>query len=73
MEEVYKKLAERNGWRFAMQDDRPYFMKDGNYATPDETTSEEDKELLATIISEGSDEMKQLILSIFLSLCICSK
>lgn len=63
MEEVYKKLAERNGWRFAMQDDRPYFMKDGNYATPDETTSEEDKELLATIISEGSDEMKQLILT----------
>ncbi len=37
-------------------------MKDGNYAVPDEKTTEEDKELLADIISEGSSEMKILIL-----------
>ena len=36
-------------------------MKDGKYAIPDETTSQEDKELLASIISEGSQEMSQLI------------
>jgi hypothetical protein len=62
MEEIYKALALRNGWTYVIQDERPYFMKNGNYATPDETTSDEDKELLATIMSEGSDEMKNLII-----------
>ena len=61
MEEAYKKLAERNGWSYSISDNRPYFMKDGKYAVPDETTSKEDKELLAIIISEGSSEMAQLI------------
>lgn len=61
MEEVYRKLAERNGWSYSVSDNRPYFMKDGKYVIPDETTSEEDKELLASIISEGSKEMAQLI------------
>lgn len=60
--EAYKQLAERNGWSYSLSDNRPYFMKDGKYAIPDETTSKEDKELLATIISEGSKEMAQLIL-----------
>lgn len=62
MEKVYKQLAERNGWSYSMDDSRPYFMKNGDYATPDETTSKEDKELLANIISEGSEELAQLIL-----------
>ena len=52
--ELYKALAERNGWNFSMSNNRPYFMKNGNYAIPDENTSEEDKELLASIIAEGS-------------------
>ena len=56
-------LAERNGWSFS-NSDRPYFMKDGDYAIPDETTSKEDKELLAEIISEGSEELaKAMIIS----------
>ncbi len=57
-------LAERNNWNFSMdiEDNRPYFMKDGKYAAPDETTTKEDKELLAGIISEGSDELKKAIL-----------
>lgn len=63
MEEEYKALAERNGWDYSLIDNRPYFMKNGNYAIPDETTSEEDKELLASIISEGSDEMAKLIIT----------
>ena len=62
MDELYRKLAERNGWTYSMSDDRPYFMKNGKYAIPDETTSQEDKEMLARIISEGSTEMEQLIL-----------
>ena len=62
MNEVYKELADRNGWSYSDSDGRPYFMKDGNYAIPDETTSDEDKEILANIISEGSSEMAQLIL-----------
>lgn len=61
MEKIYQALAERNGWNYCDIDGRPYFMKDGRYATPDEHTSEEDKELLSTIISEGSMEMKTLI------------
>lgn len=62
--EIYKSLAERNNWKFSMEDDnRPYFMKDDKYAMPDEFTSEDDKLLLATIISEGSDEMVRLILN----------
>lgn len=61
MDEVFRKLAERNGWSYSMSYNRPYFMKNGGYAIPDETTSEEDKELLANIISEGSTEMAQLI------------
>lgn len=63
MEEIYKKLAERNGWSYSVSDGRPYFMKNGDYAIPDESTSEEDKDLLATIISEGSMEMKTLVLT----------
>ena len=57
-------LAERNNWDFSMdtENNRPYFMKNGDYVTPDETTSKEDKELLAGIISEGSDELKKAIL-----------
>ncbi len=62
MDEVYRKLAERNGWSYSVSGNRPYFMKNGKYAVPDETTSEEDKEMLARIISEGSTEMAQLIL-----------
>ena len=62
MEEIYLQLAQRNGWSYSLSDGRPYFMKNGNYAIPDETTTEEDKELLANIISEGSKEMAQLIL-----------
>ena len=62
MEELYIELARRNGWSYSVSDGRPYFMKDGKYAIPDETTTEEDKELLANIISEGSLEMAQLIL-----------
>ena len=54
-------LAERNKWDFS-NSDRPYFMKDGNYAIPDETTSQEDKELLADIISEGSEELAKAML-----------
>ena len=62
MEELYLQLAKRNGWNYSLSNNRPYFMKNGNYAVPDETTTEEDKELLANIISEGSSEMAQLIL-----------
>ena len=62
MDELYRNLAERNGWSYSVTDNRPYFMKDGKYAVPDGTTSDEDKELLANIISEGSTEMEQLIL-----------
>lgn len=62
MEEVYSQLASRNGWDYSLNNGKPYFMKNGKYAVPDETTSEEDKELLASIISEGSSEMAQLIL-----------
>ena len=62
MEDKYRMLALRNGWNYSVIDNRPYFMKDGNYAIPDDTTTTEDKELLAEIISEGSDEMKKLIL-----------
>ena len=61
MEEKYRELAERNGWSYSLSGGRPYFMKNGNYAIPDENTSEEDKQLLAYIISEGSNEMAQLI------------
>ena len=61
MEETFKKLAERNGWNYSLTDGRPYFTKNGTYAIPDENTSDEDKELLANIISEGSSEMAQLI------------
>lgn len=61
MNVAYKELADRNGWNYCELDNRPYFMKDGKYAAPDETTSDEDKELLANIISEGSKEMAQLI------------
>ena len=42
MEEIYKQLAQRNGWDYSLSDGRPYFMKNGKYATPDETTTEED-------------------------------
>ena len=62
MEELYLQLANRNGWSYSVSDGRPYFMKNGKYAIPDETTTEEDKELLANVISEGSSEMAQLIL-----------
>ncbi len=62
MEEIYRELAKRNGWSYSVSDGRPYFMKNGKYAIPDETTTEEDKELLANIVSEGSIEMAQLIL-----------
>lgn len=62
MEEIYLQLAKRNGWSYSVGDGRPYFMKNGEYAIPDETTTEEDKELLSSIISEGSSEMAQLIL-----------
>ena len=62
MEEIYLQLAKRNGWSYSVGDGRPYFMKNGKYAIPDETTTEEDKELLSSIISEGSSEMAQLIL-----------
>ena len=62
MDDIYKSLAERNNWSYTTDDGRPYFMKDGKYAVPDEKTSEEDKKLLANIISEGSSEMEELIL-----------
>lgn len=62
-EEKYKELAERNGWSYSGGDGRPYFMrKSGGYAMPDDSTTYADKELLASIISEGSDEMKKLVL-----------
>ena len=61
--DAYKALAERNGWEFSMIDNRPYFKKDGNYAVPDENTSREDKELLASIISEGSENLRNIILT----------
>ena len=57
----YEELAKRNGWDFYF-DERPYFLKDGKYATPDETTSLEDKEMLAKIIAEGSTELESIIL-----------
>lgn len=60
---MYEELAKRNNWQLSIQDNRPYFMKDGNYAIPDETTSLEDKILLAHIISEGSHKMAELILN----------
>lgn len=60
--EIYRDLASRNGWDFSMVDDRPYFMKNGDYASPNEDTSLEDKRLLANIISEGSSELEKLIL-----------
>ena len=59
---MYQNLAKRNNWNFGITNDRPYFMKDGEYAKPDKTTSDEDKKLLAEIISEGSDEMAKLII-----------
>ena len=62
MENVYEELAQRNKWEYNLQDGRPYFLKDGKYAVPDENTTIEDKELLANILSEGSDEMAKLIL-----------
>ena len=64
MENLYKNLAERNGWIFSMDDNnRPYFMDpNGGYAVPNETTTTEDKYILARIISEGSMEMEKLIL-----------
>lgn len=62
MEEQYKALAERNGWDYSFDGERPYFMKAGRYAVPDDNTSEEDKELLANVISEGSIELERLIL-----------
>lgn len=62
MEEFFLQLSERNDWSYSVVDGRPYFMKNGKYAVPDEKTSEEDKEMLAKIISEGSEEMAQLIL-----------
>ena len=61
-ETVYKALAERNGWYYFLEGERPYFYKNDVYAVPDETTSEEDKELLAEIISEGSVELKKLLI-----------
>ena len=62
IEELYLNLAKRNGWTYSSIDGRPYFMKDGKYAMPDETTTDEDKKLLASILSEGSPEMAELIL-----------
>ena len=62
-EESYRALANRNGWTYSVVEDRPYFMKNGNYATPDEQTPQEDREMLAYIISEGSEEMQKLILN----------
>ncbi len=61
----YRALAQRNGWDYSygQEDNRPYFMKDGKYAVPDENTSVEDKRLLANAISEGSREMARLILT----------
>ena len=59
---IYEELAQRNNWDYSILDNRPYFMKNGDYATPDENTSDNDKLLLAKIISEGSDEMVNLIL-----------
>ena len=60
--ELYKALADRNGWDFSISDNRPYFMKNGNYAIPNENTSLEDKELLASIIAECSNKLKDIIL-----------
>ena len=61
---IYKNLAERNNWDFSIgEDTKPYFMKDDNLAIPDEFTSEDDKLLLASIISEGSEELLKLILN----------
>lgn len=59
---IYEELAKRNGWDFSMSNGLPYFMENGRYAIPDGHTTNEDKELLATIISEGSDELKKIIL-----------
>ena len=59
----YEELAKRNGWKFFVQDNRPYFYsQEGGYAIPDKNTSLSDKELLANIIAEGSDEMEKLII-----------
>ncbi len=62
--ETYEALARRNGWDFSLESEsqRPYFMKNGKYAVPTSETSKEDKELLAEIISEGSDELKRIAL-----------
>ena len=62
-DQIYRKLAERNGWVYSVIDGRPYFMKDGKYATPTEETSTKDKMLLASAISEGSSAMARLILT----------
>lgn len=63
--ELYEELAKRNNWSFSINsdDNRPYFMKDGKYAIPDEYTSDEDKQLLAAIIAEGSEELAKLIIT----------
>ncbi len=58
----YVELANRNGWDYSFDGERPYFMQNGQYAIPNENTTEEDKILLAQTIAEGSDEMVKLIL-----------
>ena len=59
----WEELAKRNNWNLSVSDGRPYFMKDGNYVTPSSTTSQQDKEELATIISEESSELARLIVA----------
>ncbi len=59
---MYEELALRNGWRFSIDNNRPYFMGDDGYAVPTESTTLEDKRMLAEAIAEGSDEMVELIL-----------
>ena len=62
--EMYKQLAERNGWDFSMDTEynRPYFQKNGDYAVPDEKTTPEDRVLLASIIAEGSVQLRKIAL-----------
>ena len=61
MEEVYIELSKRNNWKYFVQDNRPYFYsQEGGYAVPDDKVSIEDKELLASIIAEGSEELAKI-------------
>ena len=66
MNEVFRELAERNGWSYSISENRPYFMKNGNYAIPDETTSEEDKEQALKFLKDNNMETTMLVYTLLL-------